>query len=124
MISAAALEGYATATDFAAYLVRKGVPFRDAHAAVARAVRFAESGGRDLSALTLAELRQFAPLVAEDVYPLLTLDGSAASRNHPGGTAPAQVRAAAQAARAALGEGEHPSAGRRARGQGKPTSQE
>jgi len=99
---AAALEGYATATDLADYLVRKGVPFRDAHEAVARAVRHAEARGCDLAALTLAELRQFAPLAGEDVFPLLTLDGSVASRNHPGGTAPVQVRAAAQAARAAL----------------------
>ncbi len=99
---AAAREGYATATDFADYLVRKGVPFRDAHEAVARVVRHAEAKGRELSALTLAELRQFAPLVGEDVFPLLTLEGSVASRDHPGGTAPGRVRAAAQAARAAL----------------------
>jgi argininosuccinate lyase len=99
---AAAGEGFATATDLADYLARKGMPFRDAHEAVARAVRQAESRGCDLSALTLADLRLFAPLVEQDVYRVLTLEGSVASRNHPGGTAPAQVRAAAQAARAAL----------------------
>jgi argininosuccinate lyase len=99
---AAASEGFATATDFADYLVRKGVPFRDAHEAVAQAVRHAETRGCDLSALTLADLRLFAPLVDQDVYRVLTLEGSVASRNHPGGTAPAQVRSAVQAARAAL----------------------
>ena len=99
---AAASEGFPTATDLADYLVRKGLPFRDAHEAVARVVRHAETKGCDLSALTLADLRLFAPLVDDDVYRVLTLEGSVASRNHPGGTAPAQVRAAAQAARAAL----------------------
>ncbi len=100
---AAAGEGFATATDFADYLVRKGAPFRDAHEAVARAVRHAETKGSDLSELPLAELQQFSPLVAQDVYAALTLEGAVASRDHPGGTAPAQVRAAAAAARAALG---------------------
>ena len=99
---AAAQEGFATATDFADYLVRKGVAFRDAYEAVARTVRYAEGKGCNLSALSLAELSQFAPLVGDDVYRLLTLEGSVASRSHPGGTAPTQVRAAAQAARAAL----------------------
>jgi argininosuccinate lyase len=78
------------------------MPFRDAHEAVSRAVRQAETAGCDLSEMTLADLRHFAPLVDDDVYAVLTLDGSVASRNHPGGTAPLQVRAAAQAARAAL----------------------
>jgi argininosuccinate lyase len=99
---AAASEGFATATDFADYLVRKGLPFRDAHEAVARAVRHAEVRGCELSALPLADLRRFAPQVDEDVYSVLTLDGSVASRDHPGGTAPIRVRAAAQVARAAL----------------------
>jgi argininosuccinate lyase len=98
----AASEGFATATDLADYLVRKGMPFRDAHEAVARAVHHAEQSGHDLAELPLAELRRFAPLVGEDVYSVLTLAGSVASRNHPGGTAPAQVRAAARAARSAL----------------------
>ena len=101
---AAASEGFATATDFADYLVRKGAPFRDAHEAVARAVRHAEAAGCDLSELPLDQLRQFSPLVAQDLYASLTLEGSVASRDHPGGTAPARVRAAAAAARAALDE--------------------
>ena len=100
---AAASEGFATATDLADYLVRKGLPFRDAHEAVARAVRVAEGKGCDLADLSVAELRQFSPLVGDDVHGVLTLEGSVASRNHPGGTAPAQVRAAIAAARSALG---------------------
>ena len=99
---AAAVRGFATATDFADYLVRKGAPFRDAHEAVARAVRQAEASGCDLSALALDVLRRFSPLVAEDVYDALTLEGSVASRDHPGGTAPNRVREAVAAARAAL----------------------
>jgi argininosuccinate lyase len=99
---AAAGEGFATATDLADYLVRRGAPFRDAHEAVARAVRHAESRGVDLAALEVAELRQFSPLVGDDVQDVLTLEGSVASRDHPGGTAPAQVRAAAAAARKSL----------------------
>ncbi len=99
---AAASEGFATATDFADYLVRKGAPFRDAHEAVARAVRYAETAGCDLSELPLDQLRQFSPLVAQDLYAALTLEGSVANRDHPGGTAPARVRAAAAAARSAL----------------------
>ena len=98
----AASEGFATATDLADYLVRRGAPFRDAHEAVARAVRHAEGEGVDLAALPVAELRQFSPLVGDDVHAVLTLEGSVGSRDHPGGTAPAQVRAAAAAARRAL----------------------
>jgi argininosuccinate lyase len=99
---AAAREGYATATDLADYLVRKGVPFRDAHEAVAQAVRHAEREGVDLADLPLATLQRFSPQVANDVHDVLTLDGSVASRNHLGGTAPAQVRAAIARARAGL----------------------
>jgi argininosuccinate lyase len=102
---AAAREGYATATDLADYLVTKGVPFRDAHEAVARAVRHAEGKRADLADLPLAELQTFSPKIGDDVFAVLTLEGSVASRNHPGGTAPAQVRAAIAAARAALGRG-------------------
>jgi argininosuccinate lyase len=102
---AAALEGFATATDLADYLVRRGAPFRDAHEAVARAVRHAEAKGVDLADLAVADLRQFSPLVGDDVHGVLTLEGSVASRDHPGGTAPAQVRAAAAAARRALPAG-------------------
>ena len=99
---AAAKEGFATATDLADYLVRRGLSFRDAHEAVARAVRHAEQKRRDLADLPLEELRRFAPQIGKDVFDVLTLEGSVASRNHPGGTAPAQVRAAIRAARAAL----------------------
>ena len=99
---AAAREGFATATDLADYLVRKGVPFRDAHEAVARAVRAAERAGRDLAELPLATLKRFSPAIGADALRALTLEGSVASRNHPGGTAPAQVRAAAARARRRL----------------------
>ncbi len=92
---AAAREGFATATDLADYLVRKGLPFRDAHEAVARAVRHAEQAGCDLADLPLEVLQQFAPGIARDVYRVLTLEGSAAARRHTGGTAPVQVRKAA-----------------------------
>lgn len=87
----AASEGFATATDFADYLVRKGLPFRDAHEAVGCAVRLASEKDCRLDQLTLEELRQFTPLVDEDVYNALTVEGSVASRNHVGGTAPEQV---------------------------------
>ncbi|MBK5103805.1 MAG: argininosuccinate lyase [Burkholderiales bacterium] len=96
---AAALEGHATATDLADYLVKKGLPFRDAHEAVARAVRAADARGCDLAALGLDELRQFSPLVGADVFKVLTLEGSLASRDHAGGTAPRRVRAAVKRAR-------------------------
>ncbi|MEP6657423.1 MAG: argininosuccinate lyase [Betaproteobacteria bacterium] len=99
---AAALEGFATATDLADYLVRKGVPFRDAHEAVARAVREAEARGIDLASLPVPDLRRFAPQIGDDVHAVLTLEGSIASRDHPGGTAPVRVRAAIAAGRAAL----------------------
>ena len=91
---AAALEGFATATDLADYLVRKGVPFRDAHGIVARAVREAETVGCDLSGLPLAVLKRFSPAIGEDVFQSLSLEGSVAARDHVGGTAPAQVKAA------------------------------
>jgi argininosuccinate lyase len=98
----AAREGFATATDLADYLVRKGMAFRDAHEAVARAVREADNSGLDLADLPLPVLRQFAPLVGDDVHAVLGLEGSLAARNHPGGTAPEQVRAAVRRARAEL----------------------
>jgi argininosuccinate lyase len=103
---AAAREGYATATDLADYLVRKGLPFRDAHEAVARAVREAERERRDLAELTLAQLRRFSPLIDADVFDVLSLEGSVQSRDHPGGTAPRQVRAAIERARREIGESE------------------
>jgi argininosuccinate lyase len=102
---AAAAEGFATATDLADYLVRKGTPFREAHEAVARAVRAAAGLGVDLAGLTLEQFREFAPAVDEDVYKVLTLEGSLASRDHRGGTAPAQVRAAVARARGRLEDG-------------------
>jgi argininosuccinate lyase len=91
--------GFATATDLADYLVKKGAPFRDAHETVALAVRYAEQRGCDLSSLKLDELRQFSSLITDDVYGVLTLEGSLASRNHIGGTAPQQVSAAISRAR-------------------------
>src|SRR6185503_997408 len=99
---AAAREGHATATDLADYLVRKGLPFRDAHEVVARAVRAAEGAGKDLADLPIDDLRAFADAIDDDVYAVLTLEGSVASRDHEGGTAPSRVRAAAEAALAAL----------------------
>ena len=98
----AARLGYTTATDLADYLVRKAVPFRDAHEAVGRAVRSAVETGRDLSEMTIDELRAFSPLIESDVFEVLTLEGSVAARNHVGGTAPAQVRAATARAKARL----------------------
>jgi len=102
-LRAATLEGFSTATDMADYLARKGVPFRDAHEAVARAVREAEATGCDLSGLPLKVLRRFSAAIDEDVYRYLTPEGSVAGRDHPGGTAPRQVRAAAARARRRLG---------------------
>lgn len=90
----AASEGFATATDLADYLVKKGMPFRDAHEVVALAVRHAVDQKVDLSDLSLATLQKFAADITEDVYAVLTLEGSLQSRNHIGGTAPAQVQAA------------------------------
>ncbi|MBF0219079.1 MAG: argininosuccinate lyase [Gammaproteobacteria bacterium] len=92
---AAATRGFATATDLADYLVRLGVPFRDAHEMVGKAVAYGISSGKDLSQMTLEELKRFSPLIAEDIFTVLTLEGSVAARNHRGGTAPEQVRLAA-----------------------------
>ena len=89
----AALKGYATATDLADYLAKKGLPFRDAHEVVAHAVKRAMQQGVELSALPLAELQAFHPSIEADVLPLLSLRGSLEARNVAGGTAPQQVRA-------------------------------
>jgi argininosuccinate lyase len=89
----AALKGYATATDLADYLAKKGLPFRDAHEVVAHAVKTALQRGVDLAELSLAELQAFNPAIGEDVFHVLTLRGSLNARNVLGGTAPAQVRA-------------------------------
>ena len=93
---AAALQGFATATDLADYLVKRGVPFRDAHEAVAHAVRECEQKGCDLADLTTEELRRFNQAIDDDVHAVLTLEGSVAARSHIGGTAPVRVREAAQ----------------------------
>jgi argininosuccinate lyase len=98
----AAAEGYSTATDLADHLVRKGLPFRDAHEAVARAVRIASDSGRMLDELTLDELRSLSPVLGPDAYASLTLEGSVQARSHVGGTAPARVRQAIAEARARL----------------------
>lgn len=95
----AALRGYATATDLADYLVRKGTPFRDAHEVVGLSVAYGIKHKKDLSELTLAELQQFSANIDEDVFDVLTLEGSVAARDHLGGTAPEQVRAAIRKAR-------------------------
>jgi argininosuccinate lyase len=95
----AALRGYATATDLADYLVRKGVPFRDAHEVVGKAVRYGIERNKDLAAMELRELQQFSATIGEDVFQVLSLEGSVALRDHLGGTAPHQVRAAIQRAR-------------------------
>ena len=100
---AATLEGHATATDLADYLVRKGMAFRDAHGVVARAVREAERAGVDLAALPLSRLKAFSSLIASDVKKVLTPEGSVAARSHRGGTAPAEVRRAIARARKRLG---------------------
>ncbi len=92
----AALQGYATATDLADYLVKKGVPFRDAHETVAHAVRACEDKGCDLADLSLQELQQFHASIEADVHQVLTLEGSVAARNHIGGTAPERVKAEAE----------------------------
>lgn len=94
--------GYATATDLADYLVRKGVAFRDAHEIVGKAVRFAIDSARDLAELDLDELQRFSKVIGQDVFEVLTLTGSLQARDHFGGTAPAQVRAALRRARERL----------------------
>ncbi len=94
----AAAEGFSTATDLADYLVKKGLPFRDSHEAVAHAVRKAADASKDLSDLSLVELQTFSPLISADVYEILKLEGSVTARNHLGGTAPQQVSAQAAAA--------------------------
>ncbi len=97
---AAAAKGFSTATDLADYLVKKGLPFRDAHHVVGSAVAHAAQKDCDLADLPLDELRGFSPLIEADVYERITLEGSLAARNHYGATSPAQVRAAIARARA------------------------
>jgi argininosuccinate lyase len=93
---AAALQGFATATDLADYLVKKGVPFRDAHETVAHAVRACEERGCDLADLSLEDLKGFNALIEQDIYQVLTLEGSVAARKHIGGTAPERVKLEAE----------------------------
>lgn len=92
----AALQGFSTATDLADYLVKKGLPFRDAHETVALAVRECEQKGIDLADLSLAELKAFNSAIEEDIFSVLTLEGSVSARNHIGGTAPNRVKAEAE----------------------------
>jgi len=98
----AAKKGFATATDLADYLVRKGMAFRDAHEVVGLAVRLGVESERDLSELSLSELQAFSSMITDDVFDILSLEGSVAARQHIGGTAPNTVKAAIQSARAAL----------------------
>ncbi|MDH5425344.1 MAG: argininosuccinate lyase [Gammaproteobacteria bacterium] len=100
----AAKQGFSTATDLADYLVRKGLPFRDAHEVVGKAVAFGVDTKKDLSEMTLAELQQFSDMISDDVFDVLTLEGSVAARNHIGGTAPQQVKKAVATARLLISE--------------------
>ncbi|TNF97782.1 MAG: argininosuccinate lyase [Gammaproteobacteria bacterium] len=101
----AARLGFSTATDLADYLVRKGIAFRNAHEIVGQSVAYAIEQGKDLSELSLQELQGFSEQIQEDVFDVLTLEGSVAARNHIGGTAPEQVRAAVHRTREMIGEG-------------------
>jgi argininosuccinate lyase len=94
MMREAALRGFSTATDLADYLVRRGLPFRDCHEIVGHAVKHGVDTGKDLAEMSLEELRQFSDQIEADVFEVLTLEGSVNARDHIGGTAPAQVRAA------------------------------
>jgi len=98
----AARRGFATATDLADYLVRKGIAFRDSHEIVGKAVALGIEKKKDLSDMSLAELRQFSDQIDDDVFEVLTLEGSVSARDHIGGTAPDQVRAAVKRGRDAL----------------------
>jgi argininosuccinate lyase len=98
----AAMQGFSTATDLADYLVRKGLPFRDAHEVVGKAVALGVETGRDLSEMRLEELQDFSDAIHADVFEVLTLEGSVAARNHLGGTAPEQVKMQVSLARKLL----------------------
>lgn len=98
----AAKRGFSTATDLADYLVRKGIPFRDSHEIVGKSVAYGLETSKDLSEMTLEELQQFSNEITEDVFEVLTLEGSVAARDHIGGTAPNQVREAVKTARLVL----------------------
>jgi argininosuccinate lyase len=98
----AAKRGFSTATDLADYLVRKGMPFRDAHEVVGKSVAYGIRVGKDLSEMSMEELKEFSATIEPDVFAVLSLEGSVAARNHIGGTAPDQVRAAAGRAKERL----------------------
>jgi argininosuccinate lyase len=100
----AAKRGFSTATDLADYLVRKGLPFRDAHEVVGKSVAYGIAENKDLSEMTLDELHAFSPDIDDDVFDVLTLEGSVNARDHIGGTAPKQVLAAADRAQSRLTE--------------------
>ena len=100
----AAEAGFSTATDLADYLVRKGLPFRDAHAVVGSAVALAIERGQALADLDLAEFKQLSAHIDEDVYGVLSVEGSVAARSHFGGTAPSAVRRALDAAEQRIGD--------------------
>jgi len=94
----AAISGFSTATDLADWLVKRGLAFRDAHEVVGRAVKHGVDNNIDLGDMSLATLQGFHDLIDESVFAVLTLEGSVNSRDHVGGTAPAQVRKAVAAA--------------------------
>lgn len=98
----AAKKGFSTATDLADYLVRKGIAFRDSHEIVGKSVAYGIEQNKDLSEMSLTELQQFSASIEQDVFEVLTLEGSVAARNHIGGTAPEQVKLAIVTARAIL----------------------
>lgn len=101
---AAAKQGYATATDLADYLVKKGMPFRDAHEVVGKSVAFGIEQSKDLADLSLGELKTFSDLIGDDIFEVLTLEGSIGARDHIGGTAPNQVLAAVAVAKTDLAQ--------------------
>ena len=100
----AARRGFSTATDLADYLVKKGVAFRDSHEVVGKAVRYGLDTNKDLSEMTLEELQVFSDVIDGSVFDVLTLEGSVNARDHLGGTAPTQVKAATARARKVLEE--------------------
>ena len=97
-----ALKGYTTATDLADYLVKKGFAFRDAHDAVGKAVAYGLKESKDLSEFSIAELKNFNSLIEEDVFEVISLEGSINSRNHLGGTAPNQISSAIKVGRKSI----------------------
>ena len=99
-----ALKGYSTATDLADYLVKKGLPFRDAHEVVGKTVAFAISSGHDISELSLSDLQTFSKLIEEDIFDSISLEGSLSARNHIGGTSKAQIIKAIKIAKNSLGK--------------------